>query len=340
MVTPQTPTNVEDQLSNTYLVAPGGTVRFEVSRAFNHTDGGFTKNLRVDGTEYIADFDIALVWADAENLIETPTVLGSGKNAIVTVKAKADKKGNAVVALKKKDTEDIVWSYHIWVTDYNPDGGAETQYLNTENGFIFMDRNLGASAAGTGVDVNKGLFYQWGRKDPFPATLAAGATQPGSGMFTTAVMSSSNGTIPNTIKNPNVFITSNNDWYYGNERNNELWGHIGLKTIYDPCPSGWRVPKNSGSSADTSPWKGFNNSNGGTFSAGYTWSEKAVYPAAGYRSELGVLTGQNLSGRNWCASPSTSTTDNALRLSFSNGNVNIAEGFPRAYGFSVRCVKE
>jgi hypothetical protein len=333
-VTFQTPTNVEDQLSNAYLVAPGGTVRFKVSRAYTldeQNEGKFTNTLRAYNTEFTGAFDIATVWADTENLIETPTVTGSGKNAVVAVKAKSGVSGNAVVAIKKTGTSEIVWSYHIWVTGYNPED-PDYQYTNSNNGVVFMDRNLGAKEAGLGSGLGTGLFYQWGRKDPFPAT----------GSVTTAATSLSNGTIANTIKNPATFITSSADpydWYYGGTRNNELWGNNDLKTIYDPCPAGWRVPVNPSSSADTSPWVGFTKDNGGTFSSGYNWGTNAVYPAAGYRTrDTGAISsGIGTRGLYWSAALSGI---DALYLNLTNITVDLVNTSSRAAGFTVRYVQE
>ncbi|MDR0657483.1 MAG: fibrobacter succinogenes major paralogous domain-containing protein, partial [Mediterranea sp.] len=257
--------------------------------------------------------------------------------------------GNAVVAIKKGS--DIVWSYHIWVTDYDGSATYANTYNTNNNGknFVFMDRNLGATKAGlltssgTGANAGFGLFYQWGRKDPFPATLAPGATQPGSGTFTATATSSSNGTVAYTLKNPNTFLTagssSSYDWYYGS-RDNALWGHSGVKTIYDPCPSGWRVPKNSGMSEATSPWKGFTSSNG-TWSYGYNWGTNTRYPAAGSRgNSSGSIGNEGSYGVYWSASPSSSSSNNASNLNVYSGYVRVDDSRGRATGLSVRCAQE
>jgi uncharacterized protein (TIGR02145 family) len=255
---------------------------------------------------------------------------------------------------KSSDTSNkvAVWSYHIWVTDYNPTKNRYTNTMNTNNlsnpkgYFIFMDRNLGATKAGTGSGIGTGLFYQWGRKDPFPATLAPGATQPGSGSFTAVATSSTVGTVTNTIKNPGVFYYNSSspyDWHYAS-RDNTLWGHDvngGIKTIYDPCPSGWRVPVNYNMSEATSPWNGFTSSNGGSFSNGYNWGTNAVYPAAGHRIySSGSLGNVGTYGYYWSASPNSSASSYASYLNFNSGAVNMNGNATRAYGFSVRCSQE
>ena len=87
-------------------------------------------------------------------------------------------------------TGNIVWSWHVWVTDYKPDtrGGEQVLEpvnkrkllfsLNNASVLPMMDRNLGAMAgyvdeAPTSfVEMSKtnGFHYQWGRKDPFPSS--------------------------------------------------------------------------------------------------------------------------------------------------------------------------
>ena len=137
-----------------------------------------------------------------------------------------------------------------------------------------MDRNLGALTADCTQPAARGLYYQWGRKDPFPypatcqdivkrtdAVYADG--------FAYAVSNPRDSwenpydvmTVEWSIAHPTTFM--NNalfqdweeraavaDWLYGNHPN--LWGNITTssgniskvsnKSIYDPCPVGWKVP--------------------------------------------------------------------------------------------------
>jgi uncharacterized repeat protein (TIGR02543 family)/uncharacterized protein (TIGR02145 family) len=337
-------------LANCYIVTPGDSKTFPVKRAyeFDETNTRYTTMLRT-GSTYTDEFETEIVWADfnTDIYLEIPPVKGSGKNAVVTVKAKAGAEGNAVVAIKKATApQDIVWSYHIWVTGYDPND-TRFQYTNRYNTnnkgnyFVFMDRNLGATFAGTGRGLGTGLFYQWGRKDPFPAT----------NYVTAVVTSASNGTIAYAIQHPNEFLTagssSSYDWHFA-KRDNTLWGHNDVKSIYDPCPAGWRVPVNSGS-FDTSPWYGFSDSSnkpanlakGSSFSTGYNWGTNAVYPAVGVRGNASnTLNNLGTHGHYWSASPYSGSSNYASSLYFGSGNVLVSDGGTRAYGFSVRCVKE
>ena len=100
--------------------------------------------------------------------------------------------GNGVIAAYDgpDGTGNIVWSWHVWVTNYKPDASGSEQVLEPVNkrkllfslnnaGVLpMMDRNLGAMAgyvdeAPTSfVEMSKtnGFHYQWGRKDPFPSS--------------------------------------------------------------------------------------------------------------------------------------------------------------------------
>ncbi|MDR0746034.1 MAG: fibrobacter succinogenes major paralogous domain-containing protein [Mediterranea sp.] len=156
------------------------------------------------------------------------------------------------------------------------------------------------------------------------------------------------GTVGYTIKNPSVFIANNAspfDWYYGDTRDDTLWGHNTVKSFYDPCLSGWRVPIHSDGTEAISPWKGFVETGtttpanlNGVWSAGYSWGDNAQYPAVEYRHrESGTLYYPGTLGYYWSASP---ISDNASSLYFNNGNVYVANTNYRANGFSIRCVRE
>ncbi|MDB9151831.1 fimbrillin family protein [Parabacteroides distasonis] len=88
-------------------------------------------------------------------------------------------------------TGDILWSWHIWVTDYSPSAIANESVddvnkriqkytYGNKTQYPMMDRNLGAMAGYTVVpptllerSKTNGFHYQWGRKDPFPSTYSA-----------------------------------------------------------------------------------------------------------------------------------------------------------------------
>ena len=99
------------------------------------------------------------------------TVVVGGKNYLLVAldaKNKGDE-GNAVVGVRRPNTpNEFLWSWHIWVVTEYP-----WEQLSSYSRGIFMNRNLGALYAGHGLFPGEtnlnyvGLFYQFGRKDPF-----------------------------------------------------------------------------------------------------------------------------------------------------------------------------
>lgn len=117
--------------------------------------------------------------------------------------------GSSLVAIKKGET--ILWSYLIWVTESAPSGDVLPP--------------LGGQ-----------LYFQWGRKDPLSATSDCVGNQGSNGLSY-------------SISNPCAFIKGDNgyDWFTNSfsSQDDSLWGEGGSKTVWDPCPSGYRVPSRS-----------------------------------------------------------------------------------------------
>ena len=162
-------------------------------------------------------------------------------------------KGNVVLALKKGN--EIIWSWHIWITDQPKD-------LEHQDNKTFLDRNLGALSAqggGTSPVDNYGFVYQWGRKDPF-----FGGDGRTNETTTTPLALATNNTIRNGVswqrtqsiqtrdyarQNPTAFICNNTsstildepvDWLSGSSIPIR-WAEA-TKADNDPCPPGYRVP--------------------------------------------------------------------------------------------------
>jgi hypothetical protein len=182
----------------------------------------------------------------------------SYKNGEITFQtAETFTKGNAVIAAKDV-SGNILWSWHIWLTDV-PQGQVYYNNVGT-----MMDRNLGATSATPGDVGALGLLYQWGRKDPFLGSSALiendGEAVPVSKSTITWPLPVESdpltGTIEYAVTNPTTFImynyhtlgyeVCNYDCEYTGScdiYDNARWSTSeNVKSIYDPCPSGWRVP--------------------------------------------------------------------------------------------------
>ena len=250
------------------------------------------------------------------------------------------KEGNAVIAAKDASGK-ILWSWHIWLTD------QPGKCVYAINAGTMMDRNLGATSATPGDVGALGLLYQWGRKDPFLGSSSISSNVEAKSTITwpSAVSSSSSrGTISYVTEHPTTFITYNNsnyDWYYscGSSTDNTRWQSA--KTIYDPCPAGWRVP--DGGSNGVWNKAGFDDQSydssdeGMLFGSGIS-SPAAWYPAAGDRNfSDGALYVVGI-GRYWSVTPYGSS---AYYLYFSDSGRVYPKYFnDRANGQSVRCLQE
>ena len=182
-----------------------------------------------------------LVWE--ENGTTTAPAVGSIVNSVVFDNGyvyfhTVGKEGNALIAVKDSNGN-IVWSWHIWVTDADLEANAKRTSGSTK---YLMDRNLGAVSAATSFTTctvdTFGFLYQWGRKDPFVMATATTAAFPSCFPQPSGIEY----TVEYSVSHPMQYMrNSNRDWL--DEPDKALWGSS--KTAYDPCPKGWRVPTSS-----------------------------------------------------------------------------------------------
>ena len=334
--------------ANCYIVSSSGNYSFEIVKGNSREPVG-----EVETIEVLWESFGTREMPNKGDLIKSADLIGG--DYVVFCAADTFKVGNAVIAAKDA-SGDILWSWHIWLTD-QPQG----QVYNNNAGTM-MDRNLGATSATPGDVGSLGLLYQWGRKDPFlgSSVISSGRIAESTIVWPIAVRSDiSNGTIAYAITHPTTFITNNsknNDWYYtgSSSTDNTRWTTSDkIKSIYDPCPAGWRVPDGGGrgvwsealgSSSSFTQSSLYNSSNEGmNFSGKFGNASTIWYPASGYRSYYdGILNNVGSTGSYWSASPySYNSSDNACYLYFSyNGNVNPSYNDYRASGYSVRCLQE
>ena len=170
------------------------------------------------------------------------------------------KQGNAVIGAYNADDE-LIWSWHIWATDYDPDAEGGTVVFND---YTLMNRNLGAQANDNSTTdkilASYGLYYQWGRKDPY-RNMAAGSINerpeinPAWKTVTGNTVYWNDWNIQNAWSSwekrnnyPLCFMYSRT-YYDGRDYNwvkyetaptHYLW--FTPKTNFDPCPAGYRIP--------------------------------------------------------------------------------------------------
>lgn len=258
------------------------------------------------------------------------------------------KEGNALIAAKSGSK--VLWSWHIWATEYDPDNNYDVyetaaRVSGQHPWEDVMRCNLGATGSGKngttaeGTATVAGLWYQWGRKDPFRHNVAP--TKAG-GPTTTAV----------AIENPTTFYTHSSspyDWRSG--QNDQLWGNNkpsvnpntdrGIKTMYDPCPVGWKVaPQDLWNSVVSGGYKTtYLSINNAKATRNGAQTEIRYYSAGFLLRDTGAVANVAQGGYYWCSSPFAGNTL-AGHLSFYSGGVYPLYGNYRAYGFPVRCVRE
>ena len=125
------------------------------------------------------NWEIACLWSTIDHTGAGPGLTfkkvqidGFGKRNFmsVAVDPTSDDIGSAVLVVKRPGNDgEILWSWHIWVVDNYP---WEPLQDGLDSPLPFMNRNLGAryqrADRDPSYDPNQaGMYYQFGRKDPF-----------------------------------------------------------------------------------------------------------------------------------------------------------------------------
>lgn len=324
----------ENGNANCYILTEPGKFKFKAVKGNASTN--FLENVA----------DASILWETYNNATEPEagSIISSvtyAEDYMIIHTPDALVPGNAVIAAKD-DEGKVLWSWHIWV--------PATPITTSSFGGAFsgetMDRNLGAlvvAQAGAEYVAPEafGMVYQWGRKDPF---TAAREVKSSSLAKTTGVqfeVAPGQITLEESIANPTLLGHKNNeDWLTPSD--NGMWSD-NAKTIYDPCPAGYRVPSSSNSFfGDISKKEGW------AFDKTNAWmtigNPTTVLPLGGYMDDysVGSMAHAYDRGLYWSSAPSTSAekTGCGRGEDVRPGSSISFKDTPKARAGHVRCVAE
>lgn len=296
--------------ANCYIVPEGGYYRFAAAKP-DHTKVYNGENPYSNG--YRADW----LWSEgSESLI---TFVSMGNSGNINFRARSNPRGNAVLGLFSPESK-LLWSWHIWMTEAD---AMEPVHYSRGTAWSLANRNLGALSSEEGDLDSYGLYYQWGRKDPFPASGILGSLS--SSKETTPFVNNTKQFVTNSdrsitfssvrnsvagaqneidyvIEHPTTFVhyyAKNSTtglagtWFYKTPVSDAqaLWNNTGnrnKKTNYDPCPPGWSVPIRNDYVWQWGDWSSVSPESNGSLSGfiydGGTEKGRSYYPATGYRA--------------------------------------------------------
>lgn len=253
---------------------------------------------------------------------------------------------NAVVSATDKSGI-VLWSWHLW---FWKDSLQQVDITNrTKIVYSILPVNLASRKSGGSIH---NWFYQWGRSVPMICGESADSTSKSVNYGARVVKEDSKaGSIGEGIQNPSVFYAGSASPYnwFGEKSYYNLWDagcqNTGssdnrvIKTVYDPCPAGYRMPGGN-------TFTGFSKTavigefeHGWLFKKDSADTEGVFFPAAGcrYYSD-GAIYGAGERGYVWLAS--SNSQDNAYYLYFYSSFVSSQYSYYRSYAHSVRPVRD
>ena len=300
--------------ANCYVIHNPGTYKFPTvygnakkngatnAAAYTSTKSGYnilTKFLGANGEITKPEIDnianACLIWQDTKDLVSD--IKFENNYVSFAVKKESIHNGNAIIAVRD-NSNSILWSWHIWVTEEDLTPVEITNHNNIN--YSILPVNLGW--CGLGVDLyaerevkvrlkqeggktseiisfkqkeykdtesniknGNNPYYQWGRKDPM--LPSNGINNTDKEYFTNEDQYAFQKTdfdtddIKEYIKNPHKFNFNDGKM---DKRYSNLWNvnndEVVVKTVYDPSPVGFTLPASNA-------FTGFTNTGGNTINS-------------------------------------------------------------------------
>ena len=264
----------------------------------------------------------------------------------------------------KLTQETLGWKYTVWSgSTYSAPRSVKVKVRQTKGQISPATRTeavLTITQNPGNIRQGYSTLYQFGRKDALPGTDALASGSSYSFDNTTGGRS-----IGDAIQHPeNMFSFANtgffNNYDWCNATYNNLWSmgntttgwndNAVVKTIYDPCPAGFKMPASNAFTGFTTTGNNslvqseFNIN--GRWNYGYNFNNKisspdaiVYFPASGYRDvAFGSVSGVGDFGGFWSAVPAD--TDHGCDLHIYSQEVYQKSRGNRSSGYSVRPVAD
>ena len=236
---------------------------------------------------------------------------------------------NGTAGVYDKDHDKILWSWLLWLKN---DWGE-----TIHKGKTFMNCNLGATYRESYYEhYKRGFLYQWGRKDAFSAAVSEDHTNnlywfsPLAGNvfvdYPTEAQS-----MANAIAHPTARIVCRTEtvysWMQESEYSKRPWRED-VKTIYDPCPPGWKVPSHE-------DMNGMDGKTTGLFNTGCYLGSNSSNNLRNFGSDSSNY------GYYWTSTISTESAAKSMYLSCKAGTENsTGHALFQTEGCAIRPVRE
>lgn len=330
----------EGTLTSYEIPAEGGTVEIPLT-----TNREYEVVIPEDAQEWISVAETKALRNDTVTLNIAENASTEDRTAEVIIAAIDGTTLQAITISQEAGEQPIILV--DYVDEYGVNHGQGVEIF----GVVWAPVNCGYHA----TDYKYGKLYQWGRKygqgydgylfdvNGYPLDKYSDASVPSivSGPVSLSVGQS--------FSNSNKFYLSSNDydcdwitphdgtlWNSGTEDNP-------VKTEYDPCPEGWRVPTYAELRylrSSYSSWITNDDQKGYLISFNSESVSRLFFPAAGHRRyDLdGNTYYRGNTGNYWSSISINDTFTYYLYLNSSTFDINTTDS--RASGYSVRCVQE
>lgn len=154
---------IKDGATNSSAYTSSATGSYVLKKFVNHLNAAITNPYIYNNANCVPD-NAVLVWQDEKDLVTNVALTADKQHLIFEVQQATIQQGNAIVAVRDASNT-ILWSWHIWVTDfvpglpatvetsYNPNNTQRDKTVTNYQGvsYTFMGVNLGWCDAGTKI---------------------------------------------------------------------------------------------------------------------------------------------------------------------------------------------